>query len=457
VIPFALSNRVGIDIAETQRWISVLLAVYGGALLAGSPFCGWFADWSPNRRLPLLIGLVALAGATVMLCLGRSVGVLVAGRVFQGLAAAVVWTVGLALLVDTVGPKDIGQVMGYVSMAMTISVVLGPVLGGIVYERAGYYPVYYMAFALVFLDILMRLFLVEKKVAKQWIKEPELSEQASIAAAEQTSASELDKSTAITLVPQSEGGVITTKTANCETAPSTFQKSKLPPILTLLASRRLLAALWGSVVQATVLTAFDTVLALRVQYLFGWDSLGAGLLFLALVIPNLTAPLIGILSDRFGPRWLSAAGFLLTCPILTVMRFVDHDGLQQKVLLCALLALIGVTLTIVITPLIAEITYVVAAKEERRPGLYGEKGAYAQAYALFNVAWAAGTLIGPILSGFVNDSAGWGTMCWVLGLLSAISAIPTVIWTGGVITKRHDAGSRWGKKGQAESENSQHI
>src|SRR5438067_1361046 len=37
-----------------------------------------------------------------------------------------------------------------------------------------------------------------------------------------------------------------------------------------------------------------------------------------------------------------------------------------------------------------------------------------------------GTLIGPIWAGFVETKAGWGTMAWSLGLLSGLSAIPTV-------------------------------
>jgi MFS family permease len=103
-----------------------------------------------------------------MLCVGSSIGVLVAGRLLQGLSAAVVWTVGLALLVDTVGQKEIGQVMGYVSLSVSIAILVAPLLGGVVYARGGYYAVFAMAFALIGLDIVLRLALVEKKIAKKW-------------------------------------------------------------------------------------------------------------------------------------------------------------------------------------------------------------------------------------------------------------------------------------------------
>jgi MFS family permease len=82
-----------------------------------------------------MTGLVTLAGSTVMLCVGSSISVLVIGRLLQGVSAAVVWTVGLALLVDTVGRDEIGEAMGIVAVAMSLGIFTAPLLGGIVYER----------------------------------------------------------------------------------------------------------------------------------------------------------------------------------------------------------------------------------------------------------------------------------------------------------------------------------
>lgn len=422
--------------------------------------CGWFADHSKSRRAPLLIGLVALAGATVMLLVGSSIGVLVAGRLLQGFSAAVVWTVGLALLVDTVGQKDVGQVMGYVSLSMSLSILLAPLLGGIVYAKAGYFAVYYMAFGLIALDVFLRVALVEKKIAKQWdvpqsAPMPTETEKGSDAdlpsmaegspgalpLKDTMSANTRPAFTAQSITPLSSSSLDRASPTSTDFTPKRFS---LPPIVTLLGSRRLLAALWGCLVQASLLTAFDSVLPLRVQAIFHWSSTGAGLIFLALILPSFIAPFIGHLSDTSGPRWLAAGGFVLACPFLVLLRLVDHDSMGQKVLLCALLALLGAALTMVMTPLLAEITYVVEAKEKKNPAAFGAGGAYAQAYGLFNVAFAGGSLVGPIWAGFVEQRAGWGTMSWTLGLLSAVSAVPVVVYSGGLITKRHREAKRWG-------------
>jgi len=205
--------------------------------------------------------------------------------------------------------------------------------------------------------------------------------------------------------------------------------------LTLLKSRRLIVALWGCIVQGSCMTAFDSVVPLYVKETFGWDSQGAGLIFLALIIPGFIAPAVGWVADRYGPRWLCFAGFILAIPPWILLRLVTYNSLRQKVLLCALLALIGLALAVVFPPLMAEITYVVEAKEKASPGRYGSNGAYAQAYGLFVTAFAAGTLIGPLWAGYVRDAAGWGTMTWTLGLFCVAGAVPCLIWTGGLITE----------------------
>jgi MFS family permease len=143
------------------------------------------------------------------------------------------------------------------------------------------------------------------------------------------------------------------------------------------------------------------------------------------------------LSDKYGPRWLATIGFIASLPFWILLRLVTHNTMGQKILLCALLFLIGTCIAVIMTPLIAEFTYVVVAKEKQQPGLFGASGAYAQAYGLFNTAWAAGCIVGPIWAGFIQAKAGWSTVTWTLGVLSAVSALPIMAYTGRLISKKH--------------------
>ena len=83
----------------------------------------------------------------------------------------------------------------------------------------------------------------------------------------------------------------------------------------------------------------------------------------------------------------------------------------------------------------AEITLCVLQMEEQKPVRFGPNGAFAQGYGLFNIAWAGGSLAGPLLGGFVNDAAGWETFSLVMGVLCGVTAVPTLFYTGGKLTK----------------------
>ncbi|KAF2095421.1 MFS general substrate transporter [Rhizodiscina lignyota] len=448
VVPFALNARAHVDQDRVQYWVSILVAVYGAACLVASPFCGWFADRTTSRRFPLLLGLLALTGATVMLHVGSSVPVMIAGRILQGISAAVVWTVGLALLVDTAKAQNVAQYMGYVSLAMSLGILVAPLLGGIVFSRAGYNAVFAMQYGLIGVDVVFRFLLIERRFADKW-ETPETAgkgiETADRPISAISQASEKKNDDPITPIPKNTSSQTPNKAMDAnvlgeEHETSDSPASHLPPMISLLASRRLLTGLWDVMVIAALMTSFDAVLPLFVKKTFGWTSLGAGLVYLPIVIPSFLSPLVGWASDRYGPRWLATAGFLTAAPWLILLRLVDHNSIGQKVLLCTMLALFGFSLDLVFPPVMAEISSVVEAKEAsaKRRGMgspFGKGGAYAQAYALFNTAFAAGAMIGPFWAGFVVENAGWGTMAWSLGLLSAISAVPTFIWAGGSVRK----------------------
>lgn len=114
VLPYMLRSRLGIPEKQIQSQVSDLLAAFAGAAVVSSVPAGWIADRTSSRQAPFLSGLAALFAATVMLALGRSMAVLYVSRVLQGISAAVVWTIGLAMVLDTVGPRNLGKVVGSV-------------------------------------------------------------------------------------------------------------------------------------------------------------------------------------------------------------------------------------------------------------------------------------------------------------------------------------------------------
>jgi len=175
---------------------------------------------------------------------------------------------GLALVVDTVGEARVGQAMAYVSSAMSIGLILGPVLGGIVYARCGYYAAFGLAFGFISLDLVLRVILVEKKIAVRYVTPPVPSDE--------------ENTRSIKLQPLQPTTPEETATSSAETELVSEQDlsihtSRIPTVIRILKYPRLLVALWLSFVQALILSAFDATLPLYVNALFGFTALQAGI------------------------------------------------------------------------------------------------------------------------------------------------------------------------------------
>ena len=301
-----------------------------------------------------------------------------------------VWTAGLALLADTVKEHELGKYLGIIALAMTGGTMLGPLLGGVVYDHGGYYAVFAMSFALIGLDITLRVSMIEKKIAIRYEVGYDDQVQGTLPKWNDT---------------KEEGGAeIAQQIQESRLAASKPCLDRLPPLMWLLSSRRLLVALFASIVFGIMITGFDAVLSLFVQQTFGWSLSGSGLIFLAVFIPSVFGPWIGSATDRYGLRLLIAGGFLFAMPFYVLLRLVTHKTIWQEILLCAILVLIRISIALVNTSVFTKIVHIVYAKEKQRPGAFGAGGATAQEYGLFNVTFAAGTIVGPIYAGFVRHT-----------------------------------------------------
>jgi MFS family permease len=149
---------------------------------------------------------------------------------------------------------------------------------------------------------------------------------------------------------------------------------RLLPTITLLGDVRMDISLWGYFIQAVFLSGFDATIPIFVSRTFGWNYLSAGLIFLALVIPTCISPLLGWLSDKHGPRWYTAAGYILSTASLILLRLVDHNSTGHKVLL-GVLAIFGATGTLFEIPVWAEVAKCTETRVASNPRQYSADGA----------------------------------------------------------------------------------
>ncbi|TIA33344.1 MFS general substrate transporter [Aureobasidium pullulans] len=435
VIPFALTSRIDLEATEVQTWLSVLLAVYGAAMFCASPVCGWATDRIRSRRTFLLAGLIALGAATALLLVARSLTLIIVARALQGVSAAVVWVAGPALLADSVDPDQIGYFMGFMGDSMGLAVLAAPAVGGVVYERVGYDAVFYICLGLIGLDMLFRLLVIEKQRPEE--VEGYRNERRSGSVHDNNATTTTQEGSLPSRVqeflPEEKASVESSISDDDDGNTVTNVKNwrgRSWPLFTLLLSPRLATDLFGCMIQATLFTSIETILPSQVRQTFHWGSLGAGLVFLPLTLPALTSPFVGWIADRHRARLPCIMGFALAAPSFVLLRFVTDSTVKDKIVLCCLVTIVGLALTLVLIPLMADIIHAVNSIEAE--GKLGPctGGAYGQAYALFNMAYAAGSTIGPLLSGLLKARMGWEATTLALGCISGASILPIALWVG---------------------------
>jgi MFS transporter, DHA1 family, multidrug resistance protein len=83
-----------------------------------------------GRRPVLFVGLGSYLAASLLCTLAPGIGVLIAGRVLQGMAACAGPVLGRAIVRDIYGPTRTAAAMAYIGAALAISPALAPIIGG---------------------------------------------------------------------------------------------------------------------------------------------------------------------------------------------------------------------------------------------------------------------------------------------------------------------------------------
>jgi EmrB/QacA subfamily drug resistance transporter len=113
--------------ASALEWIA---AAYTLAIAVGLLAGGRLGDAYGRKRM-LMVGLVGFVASSILCSVAWSGEALVAGRVAQGLAAALMIPQTFGLIRDIFGPAEIGKAFAAFGPAIGLSTVLGPVVAGL--------------------------------------------------------------------------------------------------------------------------------------------------------------------------------------------------------------------------------------------------------------------------------------------------------------------------------------
>ncbi|KAF9426288.1 hypothetical protein BGZ76_002823 [Entomortierella beljakovae] len=385
--PFIVQN-LGLDSTAN----GALIACYAAGLLIASPIVGVISDRIVNRRTPMIVGLIALFLSMIMFMEALNhFWLLLVARFFAGLAGGTVMTLGFALLSDTYPANRLGIEMGKVMIGHTFGMMAGPPLGGILQEKVGIKAPYVFCLILIAIDLIARVMIIESRSVRVKALKRFQEQQKQEA-----------KSEAVVVGSGSENDE--------EEEEEKKEKSKgyFTTLLGLLKNKRLATALYVSFLNAFLLAAVEPVLPLYLEERFHLTESQIGLTFLALSVPAFVSPLSGWLADRHGGRMISFIAIAL-CAVFVVLLGLPNNPLWAIIVL---LFLVGATCATYITPVLGEISAVVRVT--------GEGDGFARAYAMFNMCFSIGMVVGPILGALVYQKS---EMIWTCVLVAAIGVI----------------------------------
>ncbi|KAF1807020.1 major facilitator superfamily domain-containing protein [Mucor lusitanicus] len=383
------------DGGSVSQDTGVLLALFAAGLLVGSPILGYLADRMKHRQWPMVAGIAGLLGATLLFLFANAYWELLLARFLQGFSDACVWTLGMCLIADTFALEELGTQMGRVLLFHSVGLVCGSPIGA---------P-FILCICLAGIDFVLRVFLVERRnrPAEWFQKEPVVN------------APTIVPSTLVNPMPEDDDSSSTKKKT----------KHKVT-VLQLLSQHRLIASLLLAFANGCVYNVFEPTLTVRLSTEWGYNASQIGLVFLAQVIPTFVAtPLAGVISDKYGPKVVCFTT-LVVCAITMFLIGIPSNSTAGGIIpLIVIFAIQGFTAFAFITPVLPELAYVV---DHLNPD-DGDSG-QGMSYALFNIAFGLGGLVGPLLGGFLYGRIGFFNMCVVMGAFLAACCPYVFFFTG---------------------------
>ncbi|CEG70604.1 hypothetical protein RMATCC62417_06470 [Rhizopus microsporus] len=365
--------------------VGFLFGCYAFGLLVSTPIFAILSDKYKNRRYPMIGGMLGLFVSTTAFALADTYVLLVLARTAQGVAGGASWTIGLGLLADVFPTKKLGVVMGTVLTAHTVGFAIGPAAGGFLYEYGGFAAPFIFCAAFAIINFFAIVWLAEPKHDHVEDTSDHVSRaQEDIEENESTPLIKTKKNTPVTMIG-------------------------------LLKNWRILSCVLCTTVSASVFAGIEPALPIHLQKEFNAPASTIGMIFVAMVVPAFLAPLIGHLSDKWGRQAISATGMIMMAiagPFVAVHYSTIYFVIPP-------LMLFGLSSPVTLTPVLPEMGETVTEMGS---------GAYAQVYALYNMAYSVGMFIGPVIAGYIMSISTFESLMLIFSAALLVCSPVMVNW-----------------------------
>eukprot|EP01135_Chromosphaera_perkinsii_P000978 Nk52_evm4s155 gene=Nk52_evmTU4s155 len=401
ILPEYLDSESGGHFSNNSDiYIGLLFAAKPIVQLICNPIVGAITDRELiNSQLLLMIGFVIMCGSTLLFGMAESYGLLLTARGIQGVGSSLAAVAGFATLaVYYVDNVERGHAMSFAYLGVSLGVLLGPPVGGFLYEWFGKsVPFYGLA---VFIAVVLLLLLMVVDLKSTRVGNNDNNDDQATGTAD---GGEDDSDMAV-----GENGE--------DAAPRGNEgRKKNGGILQLLQDPYILLTAGAMLIACTSIALLEPTLPVHMRNAIpGVSKWQLGVVFLPCSGAYLIAtPLMGYLGPRFG-RWLmSTLGLILIAAACALVAYS-----QTFYELLAPMAMVGFGIGMTDAPLLPELGRIVDLR-------HGE-GMYGNAYAIGDMAMSLGSIVGPLCGGLIVQFFSFKITVLVVGALCFVYA-PFVI------------------------------
>ncbi|KAJ6103111.1 hypothetical protein N7486_005538 [Penicillium sp. IBT 16267x] len=438
ILPYILQTRNHVDFSDVQRLTYLILTTYGAVSIIASVFIGQLADRAGSRKMPLVLSLALTFAGTLFLAASTNLAGIFIGRILQSIGGTAAWIVGLATLRDSSSGDKIGRSFGMVRSCMSMGALSGPAIGGILLELTGYWITWGSVLFVLFVDIMMRLMMLDQP------KEKSASMTDDDTAASSSAQSDGTSEHSALLPDSSSSSYDSTDRRRKET---TQTKPTASFYKIVLLHPRVIVGIMCSLAYSAIIASYATTIPTHVKVAFDWGSGPAGLLFVALQAPIMVAsPIYGWVRDKVGTKIPASIGFFLMGPLIWFVGAADQEQFPwgqslktAKATYIAAMIAIGFTTNLMSNVATIEITCVVDDFEAKQPGILGRNGGYSHTYSLATMIYSLGLLIGTLLSGSLTNAVGYYYMNCILAGICIIMSFLSFTCLGGKSTLKRSS------------------
>ncbi|MBS7702780.1 MFS transporter [Chelatococcus asaccharovorans] len=158
----ALAEAFSAPFAQVQAVVVAYLATLTICVV----IAGRLGD-SRGLKPMLVAGLAIFSAASLLCAVAPNLFLLIAARALQGIGAAFLMTLAMALMRQTASEARVGRAMGLLGTVSALGTALGPSLGGLLIPLAGWRGVFWVQVPLAALALILAITILPAEPVKQ--------------------------------------------------------------------------------------------------------------------------------------------------------------------------------------------------------------------------------------------------------------------------------------------------